>query len=70
VNFWHLVLGVVFGKSKCLREALLVGLEVNGSLNQTILNQELCSFLRAHVLSYFDCDFAELFLSTVCLGDS
>merc|ERR1712166_1062645 len=48
-------------------ESLLVGFKVNSSFDKAILDQELSSFFRAHVLSDFDGNFSEFFLCSVSL---
>lgn len=70
VNLRHLVFCVVFCKSECSFKSLLVGFKVNGCLDETILNQELSSFLGSHVFSNLNCNFSKLFLGSVGLCNS
>mmetsp|Transcript_19212 Transcript_19212/g.26022 ORF Transcript_19212/g.26022 Transcript_19212/m.26022 type:complete len:291 (-) Transcript_19212:2899-3771(-) len=70
VHVRELVASMVLGKLEGVVEALLVSLEVDGSLDQTVLDQELGAALGAHSLSDLDGDLAELFLGTVGLGDA
>jgi len=70
MNLRKLVLGVVVGKSEGVVKSLLIGLEVHGGFDQTILNEELSSLLAFHVLGNLDSDLSKLLGVTIGFGDS
>jgi hypothetical protein len=70
MNFWKLVLSMVICKTECLLEVFLICLEINSSFNKAILKEELSSFFRSHILSYFDCNLSKLFSSTISFCNS
>jgi len=54
VNLWQLVLSMAFRKLESLFKTFLISFKVNRSLNETILDQELRTFLSAHILCDLD----------------
>lgn len=54
VNLRQLVLGMAFRKLESLFETFLISFKVNRGLDETILDQELCTFLSAHILCDLD----------------
>ena len=54
VNLRQLVLGMAFRKLESLFETFLISFKVNRGLDETILDQELRTFLSAHILCDFD----------------
>mmetsp|Transcript_37056 Transcript_37056/g.56826 ORF Transcript_37056/g.56826 Transcript_37056/m.56826 type:complete len:383 (-) Transcript_37056:2364-3512(-) len=70
VDLGKLVLGVVVGKAESFIESELVGLEVDGSFNESILDEELSTSLTIHVLSDLNGDLTKLLGVTVGLGNA
>ena len=56
MNFGKLILSMRISQSECLVELFLIGLKVDSSLNQAILEEELSALLGSHVLSDLNCD--------------
>jgi hypothetical protein len=69
MNFRKLILGMGVRKLEGIIESLLVSLVVNSSVNETILDQELSSFLTFHVFSNLDRDLSQLFGTAVCFSN-
>ena len=65
VNFWQFILRVILSKFKGFLKSFLVSLEINCSFDQTIFYQEVCAFLKSHVLRDFDCNLSELLLRAI-----
>ena len=54
VNLWQLVFGMAFRKLESLFKTFLISFKVNRGLDETILDQELRTFLSAHILCDLD----------------
>lgn len=65
VHVGKLVAGMILSQFKGVVELLLIGLKINGSLNKSVLDEELSASFIAHALSNFDGDFAKLLLCAI-----
>ena len=70
MDLWELVFGVVRGEPEGVLESLLVSLEIDGSLDEAILNEELGAFLSFHILRDLDRDLSKLLGVAISLRDS
>ena len=65
MDFGEFILRVIVCKSESFIKPFLVGLEVNCSFNETILDQELSSLFTLHILSNLDGDLSKFLLIAV-----